>query len=302
MGVFDGIEDAGKAVGGLVDVHGAPSTLPGPTAAAPGGSRETVQGAVDSEILDAGQRLIAGMRLTTGWGDPEQGEPFGQGAAHFSSAGETVVSAAPGGDWDGGGAEAYATANRRQADRSAALAALDRGVHTVIAREAHQVAYHRGNLEDQANSLGDLGYLTSTMTRIPGVGKAMKSAVELAAVNAALTVCSVELYQLSQEVGENASQLRELAGGYSALAEGGTAPPELQDAPPQPPTDDSPVPDPTDRPAPDQPAPSPGAVPPGALAAAAPAPAAVAAGEQPVGPAERAAPAAPAEAMSGMAS
>jgi len=258
MGVFGRIGDVGKAV----DV-------------------------VDSEILGAGQLLIAGMRLTTGQGDPERGEPFGQGSARFGGAGETMGAAIPGDDWHGGGAEAYTVANRRQADRTASLAALDRGVQTVIAREAHQVAYHRGNLDDQANYLGGLSRLTRSISLIPGVGNATKTAVELAAVNAAIGVGSVELHQLSREVDENAAQLHALADEYSALADAPSTPPDLGAEPPhRTPDDDAPEPDPAGQPDPGQPA-----------------PAAEAATDQPVTPGAPAAPAAmPTEAMSGMAS
>lgn len=274
MGVFDRIGDTGKSV----DV-------------------------VDSEILGAGQLLIAGMRLTTGQGDPEQGAPFGQSSARFSGAGEAMGSAIPGDEWHGGGAAAYTAANRRQADRTASLAALDRGVQTVIAREAHQVAYHRGNLEDQANYLGGLSRLTRSISLIPGVGKATKTAVELAAVNSAIGVGSVELHQLSREVDENAAQLHALADEYSALADEPSTPPELGAEPPHRPSDDAPEPGPADEPGPGHPAAAFGGAPSDAPTAGPPAPVAEAVTGQSAAPGTPTAPAAmPTEAMSGMAS
>lgn len=254
MNLSHGIEHFGKVLSGVIDRRislpaepfSRTAQTPSPTAGALGGFGRAVKGAAGSPILDAGQALIAGMRLTTGAGDPERGEPFGQGSARFSGAGETVGSAYPVADWQGSGAQAYATANLGQAGRTEAMAALDRGVQTVIAREAYQVAHHRDRLDDQSNYLADLSYLTWSIALIPGTGKALKAAFELAAVNAALSICSVEIYQLSQEAGENAEQLRELAGEYSAFTRQAT-PPDLDGAPPNPLPDEPPGPGPTEQ-------------------------------------------------------
>lgn len=316
MGVFDDIEDFGKVVRNVVDGRDEPAPL---SSGASGRLRDAVKGITGSEILDAGQLLIAGMRLTTGWGDPTEGEPFEQGAARFAAAGETVDSAFPGDDWQGAAAEAYTHANRRQADQAATMALLDRKVQFVIAGEAFQVSYHRDKLDDQSDYLDSLGYATAGMALIPGVGKAMKAAFEIAAVNAALGICSFELYNLSRETGENAARLQQLAGEYSALTERKPAPPALVDTPPQPPSDNPPAPVPTDERVPEQlptadlPAPSP-SIPqasgstgsPAVKAPAqpsAPSPPAEPTADTQAGPAEpEATSAIPADAMSGMAS
>lgn len=171
-----------------------------------------------SPILDSGRLLIAGMVGTTGRGEPERGDHFGRGAARFVAVGETVGSAYPGDDWQGVGAEAYAGANRRQSEHTALMAVLDHRVQTVIAREADQIRHHRDKLQEQSDYLADLGHTTSSIGHVPGVGGAMRAATELAAVKTALGNCSGELYQLSNEVGENAAQLHELVGEYSRLS------------------------------------------------------------------------------------
>ncbi|MGD9622830.1 MAG: EspA/EspE family type VII secretion system effector [Mycolicibacterium sp.] len=196
---------------------------------------KAVKGAAGSPILDAGQAVIAGMRLTTGSGDPDRGDLFGTGSARFAGAGTTLGSAFPLDDWRGSGAQAYATANRRQSSRIESMAALDRNVQKVIAREAHQIAYHRAKLDEQSDRLADLAYLTWPIALIPGVGRAMKAAVELAAVNAALSICSIELYQLSTEAGENAQELGGLADEYSGLIRESELP-DLDDPPALPPS------------------------------------------------------------------
>ena len=116
MGMVDGIEDLGKVVEGLVEGREDPSHAPeGLT----GKLGKAIKGAAGSEILDAGQILIGGMRLTTGSGDPAQGQQFGQGSHRFNAAGDTVKSAFATDDWQGAGADAYGAANRDQAGRTA---------------------------------------------------------------------------------------------------------------------------------------------------------------------------------------
>lgn len=236
--MLDGYEHLGKYFG---DTAVSRTAVPSTTQQSPwthseglGRYGRAVKGAAGSPILNAGQLVIAGMRLTTGSNDPDRGELFGKGSAGFVGAGATLGSAYPLDDWQGSGARAYATANRQQSGRTASMAALDRDVQTVIAREAYQVAYHRGKLDDQSSHLGDLSYLTWPIALIPGVGKAMKTAFELAAVSAALRVCSLELCRLAEETAENAEQLRGISGGYPEL-NGESDVPDLNDAPTLPP-------------------------------------------------------------------
>ncbi len=208
------------------------------------GDAATSNGLVGGQLLDAGQLLIAGMRRTTGSGDPEQGEVFGQAALQFGGAEQTVSAAVPGADWEGGAARAYAERNRRQADRAASMAVLDRGVQTVIAREAQQVRHHRENLDSQADHLATLRRTTESIALIPGVGEALKAAVELTAVNAALSTGTTELHQLAREVDENASALQQIADEYAVLAEqpttaGDVSPPTQPRGPADPPPADA---------------------------------------------------------------
>ncbi|MCH9730551.1 MAG: hypothetical protein K0U84_12905 [Actinomycetia bacterium] len=284
MGVFDGAEDAGKVFNSFTGSHRGLLAAPhspisqSPPPGTQGGSGKPIKSAFGSPILKAGQVLIGGMRLTTGWGDPERGEAFGQGSARFTHAGETVASSYPSEEWQGSGSQAYATANRRQADHTESMAALDRNVEAVIEREAYQVAIHRNKLDDQSGFLGDLSYVTWAMALIPGYGKAAKILVEAGAVSAALSACTYELYQLSQEAGENAEQLRELVEEYSALSRK-AAPPDLGDAPGLPPASAGPPgPGRSDQPGPGGPAPAlvPGSPPAPALSGALGGPAAAA--------------------------
>ena len=66
------------------------------------------------------------------------------------------------------------------------MADLDREVETVIAREALQIDFHRGKLDDQSNWLADVGVTTLNLGRVIGVGPAMTAALETQAVIAAV--------------------------------------------------------------------------------------------------------------------
>ncbi|MGE2737405.1 EspA/EspE family type VII secretion system effector [Mycolicibacterium vaccae] len=171
-----------------------------------------------SPILEAGQTVLAGMRSTTGWGDPDQGEVFVDAAVRFDSAGRTLTTAHPGDDWAGAGAHAYAAANHRQTGRTDAIGALDRRVHQVVSRQAHQVTVRRENIDEQSDFLADLSHVTRALGTIPGVGRAVQATVEVAAVTAAVQLSEQDLRLLSHEVSANAVELNQLAASYDALA------------------------------------------------------------------------------------
>ena len=187
-----------------------------------------------SPILDAGLQVIAGMRSTTGRSRPDVGDSFGAGAAGFAGVECAVTSAQPGGAWEGAGALAYASATRRQARAVESLAVLDRGVHTVVAREADQITASRGALEEHADRLVSVGRATASMVLVSGVGAATKAALELSAVNTALGAGVAELEGLASEADANAAQLRRLAAAYAEVADsevtGSDDPPTTSDA------------------------------------------------------------------------
>lgn len=223
MGVFGELTGLGKAFWDLGFNRGRGNTI----------DSKLLKDVTGSEILDGGQKVIEGMRLTTGAGEPENGDRFGQGWSRFNDAGETLTSAFPNDSWTGEGADAYIGQNRTQTGRANTVALLDRGVQTVIAREAYQVAYHRDKLDDQSNFLADLSYVTMALGLVPGYGKAMKATVEAAAVQAALSICSLELYELSREANQNAAELHQAVGLYAGAAT--TAPPTQTPTPSTPP-------------------------------------------------------------------
>jgi hypothetical protein len=174
---------------------------------------------IGSDLIELGQLSIAAMKRTTGEGDPDNGELFGQGKARFNQVDDMLASAVPSDSWDGSGSHAYADQNTRQQLRSETLAEADREVHKVLVKESLQIKLRRGFLDDQSNFLAKTSYVTFPLQFIPRYGEAAKLVIELAALQTALGESSYQLYQLHSEVTENAAELRQTIGRYSGVAE-----------------------------------------------------------------------------------
>ena len=126
----------------------------GPFGGRAGEVAEKLLEAVGSDLLDFGQLVITGLKSTTGQGNPDSGEVFGQAQTTFDGVNETLKSAVPVG-WDGSGSYAYADQNTRQQLRSEAMADADHEVHKVLYREAAQITLRRAYLDDQYNFLAN---------------------------------------------------------------------------------------------------------------------------------------------------
>lgn len=176
--------------------------------------------AARTPIPAAGQKVIEGMRLTTGFGDPVGGEQFGTGAAQFDLVEHTLQSAAPTDAWEGSGSQAYGAQNVQQLTRSVAMGQADRAVATVLTREAAQISGAREVLDGQADWLADISLVTAVTALIPYVGKAAATAAEVAAVTKAVGRSTQELIVLSASVSANAAEIRQSAGVYDSVGAG----------------------------------------------------------------------------------
>jgi hypothetical protein len=230
---------AGRA--GLKNVRefGESLTMPrsGPSGGGAAGLVEKLLDVFGSDLLDHGQAVIAGMKRTTGQGDPEHGDAFGKSQSMFDDVNETLKSAVPDNGWDGAGSYAYADQNTRQRLRADAMAGADHEVHKVLFREAAQITLRRGYLDDQYNFLANTSYVTFPLQFIPRYGEAMKMAIEIHALLTALGESYYQMNQLQSEVAQNAAQLQEAVGRYSGVADGAELPSAAEnfDPPPPPP-------------------------------------------------------------------
>jgi len=207
MGLLGKLESFGKAAGDT-------GKELGDVAAVVKGLR-----AANAPILHGGQLVIAGMKVTTGIGEPDDGVDFGQGGVRLHGAAATLMSAQPTTSWSGAGANSYALQNVKHVTRTRAMAAADHEVHGVLTTEAFQVDFHRDRLDRWCNWLADVGLVTFGLGLIPGVGQGLKAAADAQAVLVAVGRSSLELDQLSSEVEENAAALQQLVGRYEKVGQ-----------------------------------------------------------------------------------
>lgn len=169
-------------------------------------------------ILVGGQVTIAGMKLTTGFGRPDDGERFGAGAGRFRRAGETLAGAYPNGSWTGSGSESYSDSNSRQVGRTQAMATQDQSITAVLTREASQITATRNVLDQQSDWLADVGVVTMLVAATPFVGQGASLAMEIAAVTKALGACTLRLNELVQQVNGNAAEIQQTVGRYGGVS------------------------------------------------------------------------------------
>jgi hypothetical protein len=205
--------------------------------------------AANAPILTGGQLVIAGMKLTTGLGEPEDGARFGQGGARVHGAAATLMSAKPTESWSGAGATAYSVKDVKQMTWTRAMVAADHEVHGVLATEAFQIDFHRDRLDGLYNWLADVGLVTSALGLVPGVGLGLKAAADAQAVLVAVGRSSLELDQLSSEVGANAAALQQLVGRYEKVEQTADLSQSVEDqGPPAPLPPPPPEPSPEEKP------------------------------------------------------
>lgn len=184
-----------------------------------------------SPILAAGQQTIESMKHSTGVGDPENGQRFGQGADKVSAVGQVLASAFPDDSWNSGGASAYAIRNTEQVGRAQTMLGLDNMVAGVLSAEAGQIAAARDSLDEHSDWLGAMSLLTTSAGIIPGFGTAAQLSAEFAMVAKAVGDSSGDLRTLRGHVDQNAAVLRTAAAQYETLA-GGANPIGAEFAPP----------------------------------------------------------------------
>jgi hypothetical protein len=178
----------------------------------------------ESDLLAFGQVVIAGLKSTTGQGDPERGEAFGRAQTTFHGVTTELRSAGPDHDWGGAGSYAYADLNTRQQLRSEAMADADREVHKVLDREAAQITARRGYFDDQRDLLASTSHATYPLQSIPQYGEAMTLTIELSALQTVLSQSCQQMNQLQSEVAQNATDLLQAVGRYASVADGAELP------------------------------------------------------------------------------
>lgn len=170
-------------------------------------------------ILVGGQKAIQAMRWTTGDGDPEAGEGFGNGSRAFKRELPTLANAHPDSTWDGGPApRAYERRVGEQEGRVAMLADADSQIASIVSREAGEIIETRRILDGLHNWLAEYGEYTQTLGVIPEVGKYIQMEAEMVAVGMALKDATSKMWEMHNNANTNAAGVREALALYQQVS------------------------------------------------------------------------------------
>jgi hypothetical protein len=170
-------------------------------------------------VLVGGQKIIQGMLLTTGDGDPESGEQFGNGSRAFDEPKKSLADAHPNSSWAGGPAPAaYEHRVGEQENRVATLADADSQIASIVSREAGELIETRRILNGLHNWLAEYGEYTQTLGVIPEVGKAIQMQAEMVAVGMALKDASAKIWEMHNNANTNAAAVREVLSMYQQVS------------------------------------------------------------------------------------
>lgn len=174
-------------------------------------------------VLVGGQKAIQGMLWTTGDGDPESGEAFGNGSRAFDDPKQSLADAHTNSSWEGGPAPAaYERRVGEQENRVATLADADSQVASIVSREAGELVETRRILNGLHNWLAEYGEYTQTLGVIPEVGKAIQMQAEMLAVGMALKDASTKMWEMHDNANANAAAVREALAMYRQVSTAAT--------------------------------------------------------------------------------
>ena len=172
-----------------------------------------------SPILGGAQLVINGMKLTTGWGEPENGEQFGTSATEMWGAGMILVYADPVSDeWDGAASETYAGSNSEHRHQTFEVSYADKEMQSILSDEATQVANARKTLTSYSDFLADFDTATSWMSAVPG-GAAAKAALDTTVAAANVAAAQATMGKLMWDVSDNASKIHAAIRRYQGAAD-----------------------------------------------------------------------------------
>ncbi|QZT56835.1 EspA/EspE family type VII secretion system effector [Mycolicibacterium austroafricanum] len=172
----------------------------------------------NSPPIELAQRVIAGMRLATGSGDPVDGEEFKNAAKLMQEALELLIDAAPHGDhWSGAASEQYAGANTQNRRATSGVQVADWNIADFLEAEAEQVMRTRKTLDDINEYLFQFALSTAWMNGIPG-GRAAKLVVDATAAAGGVLSAERALLTLVADSVERGGKIRDQFNLYEGAA------------------------------------------------------------------------------------
>jgi len=173
----------------------------------------------ESKVIAAAQLAIAGMKATTGSGDPYTGEQFRDSSKRLENVVETLIHAEPHEDrWNGTAAQVYNATNASHKRLASDVQAADNEIAGHLDVEAGQVTRTRRTLDDQSDWLTKYDLATAVMNLTPPTA-GLKFAMDLAAAAAALDTAGVTMAVLVKNSLENADRIGEASKRYEKPAQ-----------------------------------------------------------------------------------
>lgn len=133
-----------------------------------------------SPIIAGAQLTIKGMKLTTGSGEPENGEAFKKSGELYEDAGHELIQADVNDTaWDGTAAETYKSKNDEHRHQVLEVAVAEQNMQRLLSALAARVTATRNTLDDRVKFLSDYDTATSWMNSVPG-GAVVKALGDIA--------------------------------------------------------------------------------------------------------------------------
>ncbi|WP_049924861.1 EspA/EspE family type VII secretion system effector [Mycolicibacterium septicum] len=168
-------------------------------------------------IINAGLITLTMESNMLGFGRPEDGARFTEGANHFVDAHSTLLKSAPPGGWTGDASTAYSDRNKEQQARAADMSHTDEDLQKVIAEEAGQVDKTR-EFVSKCQTVLSLSIVPALIAKaIPVVGPEISLGIEIAAVAATVPAGTIQVHQMASRSGDNAGKIRSLASQYESI-------------------------------------------------------------------------------------
>lgn len=131
-------------------------------------SNGRVAGAAATPIIQAGLLVMMGMSNTCGFGEPDKGGRFEQGADGFQHLAEAMTSTVPPDTWEGESSDTYGTRNDEQLRRATRMAEADRSVEEALEDQARQIDVTRKMLDRCQTVLGLAIPAAIALNAVPG--------------------------------------------------------------------------------------------------------------------------------------
>jgi hypothetical protein len=172
----------------------------------------------ESKVIAAAQLAIAGMKLTTGSGDPYTGEQFRDSSKRLENVVETLIHAEPHKDqWDGTSAQVYNATNASHRRLASDVQTADAEIAGHLDTAAGQVDRTRQTLNGASDTLTKYDLATAVMNLTPPTA-ALKFAMDCAAAAGALDTAGVTMAVLVKNSLENADGIGKSAHRYENAA------------------------------------------------------------------------------------